>query len=135
MTGPTFIARGGRGLERGFERAIIEGDIGFFDRVLAKDFTRTSQAGEFRNRKKWRVNHKARKRNYDALKVDQFAVRVYSNTAVVTARISLKERNSQGKPIVGQYPCLRVWVKQGDAWQVVGFKSIRVAEAEKGAPA
>ena len=122
-----------RDLERKFEQAVLKGDVAFFERVLAKNFLHTTQTGKMRDREQWLANHKAGQSNYDALNVDQLTVHIYGDSAVVTAVIKPTGRDSQGKPIEGQYRYLRVWSKQSGAWQVVAFQSTRVADAEKGA--
>ena len=122
-----------RDLERKCERAVLKGDVAFFERVLAKNFLHTTQSGKMRDRDQWLANHKAGQSNYDALNVDQLTVHIYGDSAVVTAVIKPTGRDSQGKPIEGQYRYLRVWSKQSGAWQVVAFQSTRVADAEKGA--
>lgn len=121
-----------RDLEYRFEQAVLKADIEFFERVLADDFTHTTQSGKFRNRQEWLANHKAGQSNYDALNVDQLAIRSYGDTSVVTARIAPQGRDANGKPIEGQYRFLRVWVKEGDAWKVVAFQSTRIADPGSG---
>lgn len=121
-----------RDLERRFEQAVLKGDVAFFERVLAKDFLHTTQTGKMRNREQWLANHKPGQSSYDALNVDQLTVHIYGDSAVATAVIRPAGRDSQGKPIEGQYRYLRVWSKQSGAWQVVAFQSTRIADAEKG---
>jgi len=118
-----------RDLERKFEQAVLKGDVAFFERVLAKNFLHTTQTGKMRDREQWLSNHKAGQSSYDALNVDQLTVHIYGDSAVVTAIIKPTGRDSQGKPIEGQYRYLRVWSKQNGAWQVVAFQSTRVADA------
>jgi ketosteroid isomerase-like protein len=130
---PGAAEREVRELERKFEQAVIKGDIAFFDRVLAKDFTHTTQSGKFRDRQEWLANHKAGQSNYDALNVDQLAVHAYGDTAVVTAAIKPQGRDSQGKPMEGRYRYLRVWVRRDGTWQVVAFQSTRIADTKKAA--
>ena len=90
-----------RELEKQFERAVVKGDVEFFQRVLPPEFTHTTQTGKLRDRDEWLANHKAGQSNYDALNVDQISVHVFGSTAVVTARITPQGRDSQGKPIEG----------------------------------
>ena len=122
-----------RELETQFEQAVVKGDLKFFEKVLAKEFTHTTQSGVFRNREEWLSNHKSGQSNYDALNTDQAAIRFYGDTAIVTARIAPQGRDSRGKPIEGQYRYLRVWAKEEGTWRVVAFQSTRIADAEKGA--
>ena len=55
------------------------------------------------------------KTSYVTFDVDDLAVRIYGDTAVVTGRSTPKGRNAKGEPIRGQYRFLRVWVKQRGA--------------------
>ena len=124
-----------RELEALFGRAVVEGDHAFFERVLADDFTHTSHTGVFKTRAEWLAEDKSGGRGdvqggrtrYEAYDVDDLAVRIYGDTAVVTGRTSPRGRNARGQPIVGQYRFLRVWVKRRGSWQVVAFQGTRVA--------
>ena len=125
-----------RELEAQLSRAVVAGDRGLFDRVLASDFTHTSHSGQFKTRAEWMAEDKvdsrqgkpqAGKTTYEAFDVDDLAVRIYGETAVVTGRSTPKGRNARGEPIRGQYRFLRVWVKRGGSWQVVAFQGTRIA--------
>jgi ketosteroid isomerase-like protein len=125
-----------RDLESQISRAVVAGDRAFFERVLADDFTHTSHAGKFKTRAEWLAENKFEDRQgrpqhgkttYEALAVDDLAVRLYGDTAVVTGRTSPKGWNAKGEPIGGQYRFLRVWVKRDRRWQVVAFQGTRIA--------
>ena len=125
-----------RELEAQLGRAVITGDRAFFERVLAEDFTHTSHSGIFKTRAEWMAENKFENRQgkpqpgkttYEAFEVDDLAVRIYGETAVVTGRSTPKGRNAKGEPIRGQYRFLRVWVKRGGSWQVVAFQGTRIA--------
>ena len=126
-----------RELEAQLSRAVVQGDRAFFERVLATDFTHTSHAGKFKTRAEWMAEDKvenrqgkpqAGKTTYEAFDVDDLAVRIYGETAVVTGRSTPKGRNAKGEPIRGRYRFLRVWVKRGGGWQAVAFQGTRIAE-------
>jgi ketosteroid isomerase-like protein len=126
-----------RELEAQFGRAVVAGDRAFYERVLADDFTHTSHAGKFKTRAEWMAENKfdnpqgkpqTGKTTYEAFEVDDLAVRIYGDSAVVTGRTIPKGRNAKGEPIRGQYRFLRVWVKRGGRWQVVAFQGTRIAE-------
>ncbi len=114
---------------------MVEGDRAFFERVLADDFTHTSHTGIFKTRAEWLAEDKSGVQRdaqggctrYETYDVDDLAVRIYGDTAVVTGRTSPRGRNARGQPIVGQYRFLRVWVKRRGSWQVVAFQGTRVA--------
>ena len=125
-----------RELEAQLSRAVVAGDRGLFDRVLASDFTHTSHSGQFKTRAEWMAEDKvdsrqgkpqAGKTTYEAFDVDDLAVRIYGETAVVTGRSTPKGRTARGEPIRGQYRFLRVWVKRDGRWQAVAFQGTRIA--------
>src|SRR6516225_3518213 len=125
-----------RELEAQISRAVVAGDRALFDRVLASDFTHTSHSGQVKTRAEWMAEDKvdsrqgkpqAGKTTYEAFDVDDLAVRIYGDTAVVTGRSTPKGRTAKGEPIRGQYRFRRVWVKRGGSWQVVAFQGTRIA--------
>jgi ketosteroid isomerase-like protein len=123
-------------LETQFGRAVIAGDRAYYDRVLAEDFTHTSHSGVFKTRAQFMAESKfdeqkdlkSGRTRYDAYDVDDLAIRIYGDTAVVTGRTSPKGRTAQGQPITGQYRYLRVWVKRQGRWQAVAFQGTRIAQ-------
>jgi hypothetical protein len=126
-----------RELENQLGRAVVQGDRAFFERVLAADFTHTSHAGKFKTRAEWMAETKSAspkeaprsgKTSYTVFDVDDLAVRVYGETAVVTGRSTPKGQNAKGEPIRGHYRFLRVWVQRQGKWQVVAFQGTRIAE-------
>ena len=126
-----------RELEAQFGRAVVAGDRSFYERVLAADFIHTSHSGQFKTREAWMAENKFENRPgkpqpgktyYEALDIDDLAVRIYGETAVVTGRSTPKGRTAKGEPIRGRYRFLRVWVKRGGRWQVVAFEGTRIAE-------
>jgi ketosteroid isomerase-like protein len=126
-----------RQLEARLNRAVVEGDRAFFERVLAPDFTHTSHSGKFKTRAEWMAENKFSSPNeepssgrttYTAFDVDDLAIRLYGETAVATGRSTPKGTNAKGEPIRGQYRFLRVWVKRQEQWQVVAFQGTRIAQ-------
>jgi hypothetical protein len=126
-----------RDLEGQLSRAVIKGDRGFFERLLADDFTHTSHSGQFKTRKEWMSenkfeNHEGQpqpgKTHYEAFEVDDLAIRIYGETAVVTGRSTPRGVTAKGEPIRGRYRFLRVWVKRDGRWQAVAFEGTRIAE-------
>jgi ketosteroid isomerase-like protein len=132
-----LVEREIRELEDQLSQAIVAADRGFFERVLAADFTHTSHSGQFKTREQWMAENKFEnprakpqpgKTSYEAFEVDDLAVRIYGETAVVTGRSTPKGRTAKGEPMRGRYRFLRVWVKRGERWQVVAFEGTRIAE-------
>jgi ketosteroid isomerase-like protein len=135
-TGRRRSEREVRELEVQFSQAVVRGDRAFYDRVLANDFSHTSHSGLFKTRAQWLAESKSGDAaaakpgttRYDALDVDDLAVRVYGDTAVVTGRTTPKGRNAKGQPMTGQYRFLRVWAKEQGQWRIVAFQGTRIAQ-------
>jgi ketosteroid isomerase-like protein len=126
-----------RELEAQIGRAVVAGDRALFDRVLADDFTHTSHSGKFKTRAEFMAEDKAENQPgkpqtgrtiYEAFDVDDLAVRIYGDTAVVTGRSIPRGRTAKGEPMRGLYRFLRVWVSRGGRWQAVAFQGTRIAE-------
>jgi ketosteroid isomerase-like protein len=116
-----------RDLEAQINAAVVTGDLHVFERLLADDFTHTNQSGIFRTKAQWLANHKPGQSPYDAYDVDDLRIRVYGDTAVVTARTTPRGRGSKAKPITGRYRYLRVWAKRDGQWRAVAFQGTRIA--------
>jgi ketosteroid isomerase-like protein len=116
-----------RELEQQTNAAVVSGDLRVFEELLADDFTHTNQAGIFRTRAQWLANHKPGHSPYTRYDVDELKIRVYGETAVVTARTTPQGQDSRGKPITGQYRYLRVWAKRDGKWRAVAFQGTRIS--------
>jgi hypothetical protein len=83
-----------RALEAALARAVVHPDRALYDRLLADDFTHTSHSGVFKTRAEWMAEDKfgdqaaprPGRTAYESFDVDDLAVRVYGDTAVVTGR-------------------------------------------------
>ena len=122
-----------RELEQQLAKAVVRGDRDFFERNLADDFTHTSHTGAFKTKAQWMSESKfsdARQSpgatRYDAFELDELAVRVYGETAVVTGRSTPKGTTAKGELITGQFRFLRIWVKRQSRWQAVAFEGTRI---------
>jgi len=120
-----------RQLEDRLDEAVVKGDLEFFDRTFADDFTHTNHLGVFRTKAQWMANHrdedaKAVKSPYDSFRSEDLAVRICGPTAVVTGRSIPTGRDAKGQPIRGEYRFLRVWARREGRWQVVAFQSTRI---------
>jgi ketosteroid isomerase-like protein len=116
-----------RELEGQINAAVVSGNLTVFERLLADDFTHTNHTGVFRTKAQWLANHKPGQSPYDAYDVDDLTIRIYGDTAVVTARTTPTGRDSKGKPITGQYRYLRVWARRVGQWRAVAFQGTRIA--------
>lgn len=127
---PQEVDREIRRLEDQANRAVVEGDVAFFDRVLAEDFTHTSQSGKFRTRAEWMQGREQGKSNYESFETEDVHIRIYGDTALVTGLSDARWREADGQPRSGQYRFLRVWVRRDGQWQAVAFQSTATSGGE-----
>jgi ketosteroid isomerase-like protein len=60
--------------------------------------------------------------HYDSIQITDMKVRVYGNTAIVTARAEVKG-NDLGEDFSGPYRFTRVWVRRNGRWQAVSYQA------------
>lgn len=116
-------------LETQLSAAVVKADAVFFDGILAEDFTHSSHAGRFRDKKQWMADLRREGAKYTSFKTEDAAVRLYGDTAIVTGRSLPNGTNSRGQAITGQYRYLRVWARRGGRWQAVAFQGTRIEKA------
>jgi ketosteroid isomerase-like protein len=98
--------------------ALVKVDITFLERVLHKDYTHYRPRGTVENRAQYLKNRKSGRVEFESLVVDEFKVRRYGDTAVVTYRSTAKGKDQQGA-IDEQRRWTRVFVWQEGRWQLV----------------
>ncbi len=111
-----------RELESATSRAILAGDVDFFDRTLADDFTHTSASGRLRTKAEWMQGRKPGQTPYVSYEIENLKVRLYGDVAVVTglAKAEWKENDEVES---GRYQIIRVWAKRDGQWKAVAFQS------------
>jgi peptidylprolyl isomerase len=119
-------------LEREWFDAVVKKDADTLKRILADDFAALNDDGTFSD--KTQVTDKSVK--FDEIKSEEFKLRLYGNTAVVTGRATFI-RNQ--KPL-GQSSYIEVWVKRPGAagrprWQAVSWVSMPIKASVLGAKA
>ena len=123
-------------LEREWFDAVVKGDAEALKRILADDFAALNDDGSFVNKAKMIELSQAGLVKLDEIKTEEFNLRVYGNTAVVTGRATYVRDQ---KPL-GQSSHIETWVKRADAagkirWQAVSWVSMRIKSSVLGAKA
>jgi len=123
-------------LEREWFNAVVKGDAEALNRILADDFAALNNDGSFVNKSKMAELLQARFVKLDAIRTDEFNLRLYGNTAVVTGRATYVRDQ---KPL-GQSSHIETWVKRADAagkirWQAVSWVSMPIKASVLGAKA
>jgi Domain of unknown function (DUF4440) len=113
-------------LERGWNEAFYRKDVAFIERLLAEEFTATYDDGRIGDKATELALVAAFDQKVESATPDEFAVRVYRDTAVVwfTLRlVGIKE--GQRSEMALRYT--DVWVVRDGRWQCVSSQSTRVA--------
>jgi len=123
-------------LEREWFDAVVKGDAETLKRILADDFAALNDDGAFINKPRMAEMLQAGLVKLDEIRTDEFNLRQYGNTAVVTGRATYI-RNQ--KPL-GQSSHIETWVKRADAagrlrWQAVSWVSLPIKASVLGAKA
>jgi peptidylprolyl isomerase len=123
-------------LEREWFDAVVKGDAEALRRILADDFGALNDDGSFINKAKMIELSQAGLVKLDEIKTDEFNLRLYGNTAMVTGRATYIRDQ---KPL-GQSRHIETWVKRADAagkirWQAVSWVSMRIKASVLGAKA
>ena len=123
-------------LEREWFDAVVKGDAETLKRILADDFAALNDDGGFINKNSMGELLKAGSVKLDEIRTDEFNLRLYGNTAVVTGRATYI-RNQ--KPL-GQGSHIETWVKRADPagrprWQAVSWVSMPIKASLLGAKA
>jgi ketosteroid isomerase-like protein len=122
-------------LEREWFDAVVKGGAEALKRILADDFVALNNDGSFINKAKMIELSQAGLVKLDEIKTDEFNLRLYGNTAVVTGRATYIRDQ---KPL-GQSSHIETWVKRADAgkirWQAVSWVSMPIKASVLGAKA
>ena len=113
-------------LERGWNEAFYRKDVAFIERLLAEEFTATYDDGRIGNKATELALVAAFDQNVESATPDEFAVRVYRDTAVVWFTLRLVGiKDGQRSEMALRYT--DVWIVRDGRWQCVSSQSTRVA--------
>lgn len=110
-------------LERQWMEAVKGRDEAALNKLLADDFLATDEQGRVTGKAQYVSEMKAL--TVDSYGVDEFSFRVNANTAVVSARWTLKGAY-QGQDISGAYRETNVWMNRDGCWRVVATHISRI---------
>jgi len=117
-------------LENEWAEAWRKGDVAFFERIEADDYTWTSPWGEVWTKARDLAFVKSIKPEKSVTRsqvIAEMKVRVYGDAAVVTGRDIIKEMH-EGKEITRQERWTNTWVKRAGRWQCVAGHSSDIAQ-------
>jgi ketosteroid isomerase-like protein len=109
-------------MEREARDASLHRDADFSQRTLADDYVAITPLGTVTTKQDTVSARKSRQLRYDTIDVSDMVVRVYGDTAIVTARADVKG-HQLGEDFSGPYRYTRVWVKKTGHWQAVSYQA------------
>ena len=101
--------------------------VPIFDKYLADDFVRIPPSGAIYTKADMLDGWKTGKIKVQSAELSDLKIRVYGNTAVVTA-ISTAKSNVLGEAMSGQSRYTRVLVKRGGTWKCVLYQNTTIAK-------
>lgn len=115
-------------MERDWAQALARSDQAALDRILAADFMVTDADGRLLTKAQSDAQRKSGALKYTAFTADDFKVRVFGDTAIVTGRSTVKGAQN-GNDISGQERFTDVFVRRDGRWQAVSTHVSRVAKS------
>ncbi|HYM76704.1 MAG TPA: nuclear transport factor 2 family protein [Candidatus Dormibacteraeota bacterium] len=109
-------------MERQAREASLHRDPDFSQRTLAEDYVAITPLGQVTTKQDTVSARKSGQLRYDAINVSDMVVRIYGDTAVVTARADVKG-HQLGEDFSGPYRYTRVWVRRTGHWQAVSYQA------------
>lgn len=109
-------------MERQTKEASLRRDADFPQRILADDYVAITPLGQVTTKKEALSARKSGQLRYDTIDVSDMVVRLYGDTAVVTARADVKG-HQLGEDFSGPYRYTRVWVRRSGRWQTVSYQA------------
>jgi ketosteroid isomerase-like protein len=116
-----------RQLNREFDEAERQRDFAAIERTLADDFIWTTFGGSVFNRAETGEHLRSGDSRYELYQSEDVRVRVYGNTAVVTARL-LRRGGNRKRDLSGEFRYTRVYVNQAGSWRMVAYQMTRIAQ-------
>jgi ketosteroid isomerase-like protein len=109
-------------LERQTKEAILHRDAEFSMRILADDYVAITPLGQVTTKQDAISARRSGQLRYESMNVTEMVVRLYGDTAVVTARADVKG-HQLGEDFSGPYRYTRVWVRHNGHWQTVSYQA------------
>lgn len=109
-------------LERQAKDAALHRDAAFSERTLADDYMAITPLGQVISKADTIAARKTAQLRYEAIDISDMMVRLYGNTAIVTARAEVKG-TELGEEFNGPYRFTRVWVRRNGHWLTVSYQA------------
>jgi len=109
-------------MDKAWTRAELTGDKKAAAALIAEDYIGTTQRGQIENKTQYLASVVP---NADMVKSDDYKVRIFGNTAIMTHRGTVSGvRNIQ-------FRSTHVWMKRGGKWQILAHHGSLIASPDK----
>ncbi len=102
-------------------------DIVTIDHLMADDYTIIRPDGSVDGKAEAITSYRSATRHWDFAEGDEYTVRVYGNTALVTGRWTAKGVVNNGQAFDYQARFMSVYVKRNGQWQIVSEQSTPIS--------
>jgi len=113
--------------EKLWASATVAGDEATLKQVLADDLTYTHSSGDTDNKAAFINNLKTGARKYNKVDHESMDVRMYGNTAILTATAQVETSQKGGSASPAHLRFIHVWILKNGRWQLVAHQSLRLA--------
>jgi ketosteroid isomerase-like protein len=112
--------------EKLWASATVAGDEAALRRVLSDDLTYTHSNGDTDTKATFINSLKTGARKYHKLDHESMNVRLYGDTAILTATAQVETSQKGGSTAPAHLRFIHVWVLQNGRWQMVAHQSLRL---------
>jgi ketosteroid isomerase-like protein len=112
--------------EKLWATATVAGHEATLNQVLADDLTYTHSNGDSDTKSTFINNLKTGARKYHRLDHESMEVRLYGNTAILTATAQVETSQRGGNVAPSHLRFIHVWIRQDGRWQMVAHQSLRL---------
>lgn len=109
-------------LERQAKEASLHRDADFSQRTLSADYVGITPLGQVTTKQDVLSARKSGQLRYETIDISEMVVRVYGDTAIVTARADVKG-HQLGEDFSGPYRYTRVWVRRSGRWEIASYQA------------
>ena len=109
-------------MERQAREASLHRDPDFSQRTLSDDYVAITPLGQVTTKQDTVSARKSGQLRYESINVSDMVVRLFGDTAVVTARADVKG-HQLGEDFSGPYRYTRVWVRRNGHWVAVSYQA------------
>jgi ketosteroid isomerase-like protein len=113
-------------MEQALADALVQSDAANLGQLLADDLTHTNPFGNLKGKSPWIAAVKAGHIKFSSFRYEDVQIRIYGETAVVTA-INILRVEAAGSDLSGQYRSIHVWVRREGRWRLTAHQATRIS--------